>query len=259
MTLIIGTLCSDGVVLAADSAATMGTAFGFTASIPTARKLHLCSKNLVVGFAGSVGIAQRAIHELDTLFAKGGVDHKNPSLTADRVSTSLRKVTQPELEAARHFAVNTGNAHAVNSAVVQSLLAFPLNNEPKLLAVDEKGLSEYAADGLPFATIGSGAAIADPFMAFVKDVLWPKNGLPSLADATLGVMLTMGHAINANTGGVGGAIQLAQLRKQSGSYAAVILEENDTREHTESVGALKKHIRSWFDLKAAPAVVPVPG
>jgi 20S proteasome alpha/beta subunit len=55
MTVVVGIYCSDGVVIAADSALTIGSVIEQS----YAKKVACISDNLIVAFAGDLGFAQR--------------------------------------------------------------------------------------------------------------------------------------------------------------------------------------------------------
>jgi len=58
MTLIVAMKCSDGVVVGADSAATLGS-FGEQTVKEIATKLYIVKDSLILGLSGPVGLAQR--------------------------------------------------------------------------------------------------------------------------------------------------------------------------------------------------------
>ena len=58
MTLIVGILCSDGVVVAADGAATLGS-LGNSTVRQEVKKLDVISGKIIVGVSGPVGLGQK--------------------------------------------------------------------------------------------------------------------------------------------------------------------------------------------------------
>ncbi len=66
MTLIVGLKCSDGIVLGADGAATLGV-MGHQTARQTTKKLTILSESVVVGVSGPVGLAQRVAGEVQLL------------------------------------------------------------------------------------------------------------------------------------------------------------------------------------------------
>lgn len=60
MTILVGVLCSDGVVIGADSAATFGNRGIRTIEQPY-KKLNLIGSNVIVTFSGEIGLGQRFI------------------------------------------------------------------------------------------------------------------------------------------------------------------------------------------------------
>lgn len=51
-----------------------------------------------------------------------------------------------------------------------AVLALPLMREPCLFQFDQQGAPEEAEDDLPFVSIASGQAIAEPFFTFIRRV-----------------------------------------------------------------------------------------
>lgn len=58
MTLLIGILCADGVVIGSDSAATLGSGVLQT----PVQKVHVVNDSVLVATAGNVGLGQRFRH-----------------------------------------------------------------------------------------------------------------------------------------------------------------------------------------------------
>jgi 20S proteasome alpha/beta subunit len=75
MTLIVGILCKEGVVVGADGAASLGVLGQMTAMQPV-KKLSLLHNCMIVGVSGSVGLSQR----ISGIFSKAFEDKKFMSL-----------------------------------------------------------------------------------------------------------------------------------------------------------------------------------
>ncbi|GEM_PF-6024646 len=66
MTLIVAWKSSDGVVVGADSAATLGTSASQTVK-ETVTKLYIVKDKLILGVSGPIGLAQRYYEELNNI------------------------------------------------------------------------------------------------------------------------------------------------------------------------------------------------
>ena len=96
-----------------------------------------------------------------------------------------------------------------------------------------------------YVSMGSGQAIADPFLGFLRRVFWPDNP-PPVSEGKLYVCLALDHVIHLNTGGIQGPMQIAEIRKDpSGKFKATIINESDMEEHIENVRSLYDYIKDY--------------
>jgi 20S proteasome alpha/beta subunit len=211
MTLIVGIACADGVVMAADSAATYGVLGQQTVRQPT-RKLEILSESLIVGVSGPVGMGQRYVGELARLWEQ---KHFKGSDLAHQAMDKLRAAILPTIKdefsmaaAAQPVLGNVAAQHAISSALV----AIPVQKVPCLFQFNHQGSPEQATARLPFVAIGSGQMTADPFLAFIRELLW-EGKQPTLLQGMFAAHWTLHHAIRTSPGGVAGPIHLAVLEK----------------------------------------------
>jgi hypothetical protein len=245
VTLIIGIRCAEGVVLAADSAATMGSSAGQTAQQRTARKLYICSGGrVVVGVSGYMGLGQRLQAAIDDGYAAEKFKGR-PEVAVGRMRDVLIPIVKPEFEMSHLVVTASRNPAALNYANFSMLVAIPLDKQPQLIAFTETCSPEIASPGLPFACVGSGQALADPFLAFIRRVLWPRDDFPPLLDGILGAYWTMQHAIETNPGGVGGNVQVVTLKRDGGAFKAEELDQAALEGHSESLRDLEEKIKEW--------------
>jgi hypothetical protein len=155
-----------------------------------------------------------------------------------------------------------------SASLCKSMIAIPVQKIPTLFTFDYGGQPEKATDELPFVAMGSGQAIADPFLAFLKRLLWPKR-LPTLAEGRLAAVWTIGHVILTNPGGVGGDVQLWMLPRASAANqmpVPVEITQAQIQEHLVQidaaakalVGALTQQAGGAPPGEAAPAGQPAP-
>ena len=133
----------------------------------------------------------------------------------------------------------------MQSAVATSVLALPLDGEPRLFQFDHQCAPEEASEDLPFIAIGSGEAIADPFLAFLRRIFWPTT-LPSLVDGVFAAFWTLQHAIDVNPGGVAEPKQIITIAKDAaGKVSARELPDDELEDHVEAVRAAEKRLSEF--------------
>ncbi len=232
MTLIVGIRCDDGVVIAADSRATLGSLGSKTAG-QNVSKLVLPTDQVIVGISGFVGLGQKIHRSLDTDLwnqVKGkNTNHlKARKLIRDKMWTQV----EPEFEAAAKSAQLIGPNLAGSSAICNTLIAAPIENTPTLLTYDHQCASEEATNQLPFVSIGSGSTYADPFLAFLRKNLWSNKEPKNVGQAVLAAIWTLDYVIEFDpTGSVGGNVQVATLTKVDDTWKAQMVSENIIPEH----------------------------
>lgn len=268
MTLIVGIKCQEGIVLAADSAATFDAA-GFQTIRQSVNKLDIIGDCMIIGVSGAVGIAQQLRDQIFDFWTAGPLDELRAGgrdVTSAMVMTALRnhlwlRVLKTEMESAS--AIRPSYNQIVNNAVSFTLLALPVLGTPSLVQFFPNGSPEEATEDLPFVAIGGGQPIADPFLAFLRRVLWPQGVLPTMQLGTLTAIWAVNHAIDTNTGGVAAPIKAAVLELASdSSYVARHLTDDQVNLHLETVSQAERHLGQYFkDLgqgEAKAALVPSP-
>jgi len=193
MTVLVGVFCKDGVVVGADSAATF--AAGQVRTIERRpRKIEIVLEKVIVASTGQVGLGQR----FGAVVQKGWSDNKfklSPIDVGKYLSAS----------AIADFA-STGAPRQLGA-----LVAFPCEQKLCLCEFDPEHFQpEVKNDRLWYVSMGSGQAIADPFLGFIREVMW-HDGLPTNQEAVFAVTWTISQAIKLNPGGINGPIQVAVL------------------------------------------------
>ena len=238
MTLIVGIRCSDGVVMASDSAATFGMDFNRTIGQQDIRKVHKVGEAMLFGGSGAVGIAQLIRDALGSAWSHSTFRSPATSEEAMRnIAEEIRKQVGPHLQMAN---LTRPLGQDVSSSLCKSLVAMPVKKKACLFSFDSNGAPEEITVEIPFVAIGSGQQIADPFLAFLKGLLW-KGTPPTLAQGRLVAVWTVEHVKKTNPGGVAGATQLATLASDVEVAKAVTLyEENQLLEHLEQIHSAEK-------------------
>lgn len=157
MTLIVGAKCSDGVVLGADGAATLGDpALSQSTVIQPVSKLKTLQSRMVMGVAGPIGLGQLYVDQVESLWRDNKLGRAvNLPEAQRRIASAIYQDAGP--------AVKRGQALALTQSVVALPIGGP-DGRPELLQCNHIGEAEAATDDLPFVAIGSGQSIADPFL-----------------------------------------------------------------------------------------------
>ena len=237
MTLIIGILCKDGVVVAADSAATYG-ALGQPTISQLTKKISIIDNSVIVACSGAVGLAQRFETEIKQLWIGKSFSGGTAVAAGTKIGAKLKEHIAPEMQVAQ-FARNVVGPSASSNATCLTIVALPVSKAPSLIQFTEIGSSEIATNNLPFVSIGSGQLTADPFLAFLRALFWPDRE-PLLADGIFAALWTLKHAIAHTPGGLAHPIDIAVLEKQSGNWVAHLLSTKDLQEHEQNIRAAEE-------------------
>lgn len=250
MTLIVGVKCKDGIVIGADGAATYGGLGNRTIIQPT-RKLTIVNGRVIVGVSGAVGLAQRIVGIIEHLETdpkeKETFSSQNPSFPRKpcdamvKVREKLAPHLMQELNVCAQAQAAIGPNVAQSSAIALTVLAVPIQGNPCLFQFDQQGAPEAASNDLPFVAIGSGQAIADPFLAFIRRIFWPPGTVPNLGDGIFAVAWTLQHAIKTHPGGVADPVQIATLVNGK----AKELSREDLQEHYENIGVAENALKNY--------------
>lgn len=245
MTLIVGIKCSDGIVLGADGAATLGV-MGQTTARQTAKKLNILFGSVVLGVSGPVGLAQRFEAEIEALWDSKKFSGKKPHEAAVIIREVLWRHVEPEIKAARTAMTLISPAVAAQSAICSAVVALPISKSPCLFQFNQQCSPEQATEQLPFVAIGSGQTIADPFLAFIRRIFWPDKS-PTIGDGIFAAVWTARHAIQTAPGGIGDPIQIITIKQSQGNWCANELAPQELQEHEEAVRAAEVALSRFRD------------
>lgn len=228
MTAVVGVLCKDGAVIGTDSSATFALGQGVRTIEQPTEKLDLVEDRIIIAGTGQIGLGQRFRRVVerawgDKIFQKEAID----------VGRELCK------RACEDFAF-TGATKGQYGALV----AFPAGDKACLceFAVSDFQPELKVTDRIWYASMGSAQPITDPFLAFMREVLWG-GGPPLVQEAILAVVWTLDHAIAVNPGGVNGPARIGVLdRGEKGKLGARLLAEADLEEHREMINQAKERL-----------------
>lgn len=249
MTLIVGITCADGVVLASDSAATFAMDGIPTIGQQEVKKVLILSNSILYASTGAFGISQLVAHSLKSGWDGNEFAHTNtPEEMMAKIGARIAGLVKPYLESA--VLLRQLNKDP-STSLCKCVVAIPVKKRPYLLTFDYNGAPEVVSAELPFVSMGSAQGIADPFLALLRRLLWPKTA-PNLAEGRLVAAWTIEHARRTNPGGVGGPIQLSTL---SADGTASIGSE-DIQEHLGQINsaedAIVKQLRGTAESPPEP-------
>jgi 20S proteasome alpha/beta subunit len=254
MTAIVGVLCTDGIVIGADSSATFAAAQFRTVEQPT-EKLELIGDNVLIAGTGQIGLGQRFKRIIehahrDKNFSKGVdvVDLCRQLCAKTRTDFGSTGVAGSQYGAIVAFGIGE-TFHLCEFAIADFQPELKLNH-PKLW----------------YVTMGSAQIITDPFFALLREVFW-KESQPNVREGTFAALWALDHAIECNAGGVNAPARLAVIQKDGAAFKAKHLTDADLAEHREAIDQAKSGLKTALRAltPAAPVAaaeiptVPVPG
>jgi len=240
MTLIIGVKCTNGIVMGADSAATLGVLGMSTVLQPVAKLSIVGHDQVIVGVSGPLGLGQLYVDRVDRVW---------DSIKAESVPEICRKLRDELLKDAlvafqvANLARQVVGSVAQQSALTHTMVALASGGQPQLVQFDYQCLPEVTTD-VPFAAIGSGENIADPFLAFLRHVFW-RDKPPNLAEGIFAAVWTLLHAIPTAPAGIGGPIRITTLTIQGAQVSTRHLEAAEIKEHEEAVDEAENLLRTF--------------
>jgi 20S proteasome alpha/beta subunit len=218
--------------MAADGAATLGNMGRPTAQQPT-KKLYKLKERIVMGVSGPVGLGQLLKGKMETLWDDKALSGKKPHEAMAVISKGFRDYIVPELIVAQEAIKTIGNA-GLSSAISSTLVAVPVNKELCVFQFDQQGAPEQMTDELPFASIGSGQSIADPFLGLLRRVFWSDHQ-PTVNEGLFAAIWALDHAIKVNPGGVAEPMQVMKMIQDGDTIEIKELSTEELAEHKEAV------------------------
>lgn len=152
MTVVVGILCKDGVVMASDSAATFGSAGVLTIGQQEVQKIQRLNESILYGSTGAVGMSQLICDKLKGLWSDKKFASKNCDDVMDIIGKTIVSTLGPYLQSANWVRPLTGDSA---TSLCKSLVAMPVNRVPMLYQFDFNGAPERATRDLPFVCAGA--------------------------------------------------------------------------------------------------------
>ncbi len=244
MTVLVGVLCKDGVVIGSDSASTFSAGQTRTIEQQTKKIDVVGDGHVIVAGTGAVGLGQRFNAIVDQAW--------NEKLFSKQAALGVGK-------ALATAAINDFASTHANQGQYGALVAFPCANKPQLCEFAVTDFQpELKSDNIWYVSMGSGQAIADPFLGLIREVFW-HQGQPTCQDAVFAVTWTVSQAIKLNPGGVNAPIQIAVMNfAADGKLAARLLDESEIGEHMGNVDGAIQHLRTYAAFQKGDHTQDVP-
>lgn len=245
MTVLVGIRCSDGVVMAADQAMTFSSGGGPTIS-HRAPKISVLHNSVIVAGTGQVGMKQRLVERVDQLW--GVAAGKPECIKAGKTPVEVATTITAQMR-------ETFFTTKASMGVFGALIAFPhFKSGPQLCEFAVSDFQpEIKDDGCWYVSMGSGQSLADPYLAFMRQVYW-RDGRPTLEHALFAAAWVMDLSITVAPGMVGHPIDIAVL--SDGKARMLSREEVDV--HLEAARAATEHFGK-FDPKLIGSGETAPG
>ena len=233
MTLIIGVLCKDGVVIGADSIATFGSEIEQEVSY----KIEIYEDDVAIATSGDIGFSQLIKEQLAPRW------HEIKQCTdvlevKNQVCSQMWKQIEP--------AVNRAKVAQASFGGCETIVALPVDGAPHLLYFNKLSDPFEITAEMPFVSIGSGRRQADPFLAFIKRLFWDDSTPSSILDGIFGIVWTLQHVSRVNAGlGIGGRQHIAVLQRRRAKWRADMLTEPHLSEYLQAIDDTENALREY--------------
>lgn len=232
MTILIGVLCQDGVVIGADSSATFGAGPQFKTIEQKCKKIEIIEDKVIVAGTGQVGLGQRFNYVVQEFWNEKGF-------------------TNHYLEVGRQLSgkciENFASSH-VPRGQFGALLAYTAGGKFSLCEFALPDFQpEFKDSSMWYVSMGSGQLIVDPFLGLMRKVFWG-DSLPHCNEGIFYVAWGLQHAIELNPGGINGPLQIAVLASSGGNYKARLLNDEELGEHLDHVKGVNDYLAKYRDI-----------
>jgi 20S proteasome alpha/beta subunit len=260
VTLLVGILSTDGVVIATDRQVTHGT-MGQATVAQSATKAEIINGQALYASAGPMAVGQQICAAMKVM--QGQFGGKICSASVQLIQPAIRAILDPAFDTAKKAGQIMGPQLALVDVITTGLLAAKFQDGIRLLDISQQGSCEVlSVDKVPFVCHGSGKQNADPILRFLWNIYWSKQA-PTHREAILAAYWTVKIAIELKSPMVGYAPDVFVLEKtgKDGKHVkARKVDENELVSHDEFILAVENAMRGVRDRLAdgaAPAT-PVP-
>ena len=261
MSLIVGIRCTDSVVLAASGPGTMLSEDGLPPARQLAKKLRVVAGQAVLGVAGHDGLAQEMALSLERCLSAPDDSEAAEDTLRAKLRDALAAPVQRSVAIHRTLQGLPGFGITSNEYVIsQSLLAIPFRDSLRLYLLDPECSVTEITDELSCAAVGSAKAIGEPFLAYLRRVLWVGR-LPEAELGELAAYWTVLHVIENSSSDVTHPIQLVVVTRSSrGSIDIIERGEGEMAGIRQAIRegeeALRRGFRAQGPVSVEEPVIP---
>jgi hypothetical protein len=237
MTVIVAFLCTDGVVVAADSMITP-TLGNISVGHHKGRKIGMLAGPQVCAYSGDPGLAARFSVMAD---ANAGNIAGQPHPLDYALALTQALIGQFQA---------TGITGTIN---VNTILAYGHAASCHCCVFEGTMMQPRLLDQHHFYTaLGTGKLSADPFLRFLTDTFCGGNQ-PKVRDDIFLATWTVQHVIDTNPGGVAGPIRITIFTREGNGFLASELPDTEIDEHRQAIDSAADALRNWRSELQAPA------
>jgi hypothetical protein len=245
MTILIGILCQDGIIMGADSSATFTAGRMKTVEQKTSKICIIDNKIIIMG-SGAVGLEQRFSYIVEDFYNKGNFQNK----PYQEIGRELSRLT-----------IQNFSSTGVQAGQFGALCAFPSNeNKFYLCEFNTNNFQpEFKTQSIWYVSMGSGQLIADPFLGFIRRIFWGDK-LPSCIEGIFYVAWALHHTIELNPGGINAPMQIAILDIPVGenTYKARLINDNELSEHIDNIRGAESHLARYKEMLQGKEEIEIP-
>lgn len=245
MTVLVGVLCQDGVVIGSDSSATFAASHAATIEQP-AQKTFLVGYDVLFAGSGQRGLGQR----FEAILTRLRADPKFVPLGHLEVAKNISAATLRDFAFTSCPPGQFGALVAFAGADGFHLCEFAVTDfQP-----------EFKTPDTWFVSMGTGQPITDPFLGLLRRVFF-RDSRPLVKEGIFAVTWALEHAIELNTGGINGPSQVGVLT-QSGtgnSFSARLLTSAELAEYSDNVRDAEAHLAAYRQILAKSGTPPPTG
>ena len=154
MTILIGVLCKDGVVVGTDSSATF-VAGGFGTIEQPTKKIDIIDEKIIVAGTGQVGLGQRFSYQIKKAWSENKFKGHQVEIARKMCELGLSDFTATKVKENQYGA----------------LVAFPAEKKIHLCEFQVSDFQpELKTEHLWYVSAGSGQRIVDPFLGLMRKI-----------------------------------------------------------------------------------------
>ncbi len=242
MTIMIGVLCKDGLVIGSDGLSTLTYSGGSTIS-QKAKKLEIIDNQMVYGLTGYIGLGQIFIEEIKNTINGKDLLRDRPMNIILNIRKALSISFEDIVNMTNKAIPSLGNAIGGN-VKSNSIGGFLTSNGPTLFHFNEQLIPTIIKPETPFHSIGCNDQLTDSFMANINRLCW--NGtLPTVKEGILSVIWGINKAIELNPM-LGHPIQIIKLENNNNPEE---LSGEDISDYLDKIGELESSFQDkWKEI-----------